>query len=214
MIKLACPACGAEIQFKSSVSIFGVCSFCNSMVVRHDMDLESLGKMATLPPDMSVLQIGTRGRYLRTNFEIVGRLRMAWDDGFWNEWYVLFDDGKDGWLAEAQGFYMMSFKMSYDEIPAEAIPSVENIFPGRVFMLLKDENFEVDDIKSATCVGSEGELPMKAPQGRKSVSVDLSGNDNKFANLDYSTENTRLYVGRYVNFDDLELTSLREIDGW
>src|SRR5688572_12411014 len=105
MLKLNCPSCAATIVFKSRVSVLAVCSYCKSAVVRHDLNVENLGKMAELPPDMSPLQLGTRGKYEGTSFEIVGRLKVAWEEGTWNEWYLLFDSGRDGWLAEAQGFY-------------------------------------------------------------------------------------------------------------
>ena len=205
MLKLGCPACGAEIQFKSRVSVFGVCRYCNSMIVRHDMNLETLGKMAELPQDMSLLQIGTRGRYENVSFELVGRLKIGWADGNWNEWYTLFDNGKDGWMAEAQGFYMISFQV----IDTKNVPDLNKISPGLSVSLIKNQIFQIDDIKQATCLGSEGELPMKGPKGRKCTSVDLSGPENQFACIDYSDEGVRLYVGRYAELENLSLTSLR-----
>jgi hypothetical protein len=63
-------------------------------------------------------------------------------------------------------------------------------------------------------MGSEGELPLKAPKGRKSLSVDLSGPDDQFACIDYSDDGTRLYVGKYVDIEKLSLTALKEIHGW
>ena len=104
--------------------------------------------------------------------------------------------------------------MSFAQPGATQLPPLDAIKPGISFPLVKGQSFSVDDIKQATCLGSEGELPMKGPQGRKSTSVDLSGPDSLFACLDYSEDGTRLYVGKYVDYDRLELTSLREIDGW
>lgn len=168
MVNLLCPACGGELRFKSRVSVFGVCSYCASMVVRHDMNLETLGKMAQLPPDMSPLQLGTRGNYEGKRFELIGRLKIGWENGSWNEWYALFDDRREGWLAEAQGFYMVSFQ----EQSIDKVPKRKDLAPGRSFPLVSEKIFQVDDIKEATCIGSEGELPMKGPKGRKSTSVD------------------------------------------
>jgi len=210
MVNLLCPACGGELRFKSRISVFGVCSYCASMVVRHDMNLESLGKMAQLPPDMSPLQLGTRGNYDGKRFELIGRLKIGWENGTWNEWYALFDDGREGWLAEAQGFYMVSFQ----EQSIDKVPKVKELSPGRSFPLVREQIFQVDDIKQATCIGSEGELPMKGPKGRKSTSVDLSGPDSLFACIDYGEDATRLYVGKHVEFEKLSLTSLRQVDGW
>jgi len=209
-MKLSCPACGAEMKFKSSVSVFGVCSFCNSMVVRHDLNLETLGKMADLPPDMSPFQIGTRGRFEGKGFEIVGRQKIGWQDGTWNEWYALFEDGRAGWLAEAQGMLMLNFLIT----EKVEIPSQQNVYVGRAFPLFKDQIFEVSDIKEATCIGSEGELPLSSQQGRKSTSVDLRGPGNQFASIDYGADLARIYLGKFVEMESLSLTALREIDGW
>jgi hypothetical protein len=210
MLKLACPACGAEIGFKSKITVFAVCSFCSSMVVRHDLDLESLGKMAELPADMSPFQIGTRGKFEGSAFELVGRLRILWENGAWNEWYAHFENGKEAWLAEAQGHYMMSFPHAN----TSKVPPLESLQPGMHLDLTESTRFHVDDIKDATCGGSEGELPMKSPKGRKNTSVDLSASDGRFACIDYSNDGIRLFLGRYVEFEELKLTGLREIDGW
>lgn len=180
------------------------------MLVRHDVDLESLGKMAELPEDMSPLQVGTRGSFESKGFELIGRLKMAWQDGSWNEWYALFDDGREGWLAEAQGFWMMSFP----EADTSHVPAEEKLRPGQ-YLPFGRMSFVVDDIKQATCVGSEGELPFRAPKGRTSTSVDLSAPPVRYACIEYSQEDgVRLYQGTYIEFDDLHLSNLRVIDGW
>ena len=75
--------------------------------MRRDLNLETLGKMADLPEDLSILQIGARGKFEGISFAVIGRLRMSWQEGFWNEWCALFEDQRIGWLAEAQGFWMM-----------------------------------------------------------------------------------------------------------
>src|SRR5688572_486092 len=103
MLVLNCPSCGAEIAFRSRASVFAVCSFCKSTVVRHDMDLSTIGKMADLQFDMTPLQVGTTGYYDGRKFELIGRLKVGYEDGFWNEWYTLFDNEEPWWLAEAQG---------------------------------------------------------------------------------------------------------------
>jgi hypothetical protein len=179
------------------------------MLVRHDVNLEAIGKMAELLPDMSPLQIGARGKYQGTCFELVGRLKVSWQDGNWNEWYALFDDGKCGWLAEAQGFWMMSFEQSADNPP-----ELKELHPEKTVTLGKGLAFQVTDIKDTVCQGSEGELPMRSPKGRKSASVDLSGPKDEFACLDYSDDGIRAYIGRYVEFEDFKFQGLREIDGW
>ena len=73
MKKFNCPSCGAEVVFNSNHSVYAVCKYCHSMIVRHDLDVEAIGTMASLPEDMSPFQIGTEGYYQGTHFSLVGR---------------------------------------------------------------------------------------------------------------------------------------------
>ncbi len=189
------------------------------MVVRHDLNLQDLGKSAEVPEDISPFQLGTRGQYFATAFELVGRLKIRWSEGTWNEWHALFEDGREGWLAEAQGFYMMSFHQE----PFAQLPSLSEILEkssatlvtiGRQLELLKGQTFQIDDCRPVTCVGSEGELPFISPVGRKSTSVDLRGEDSQFASIDYADDETRLYVGKYLEFEKFKFLNLRQLDGW
>lgn len=208
-MKFNCPACGAEVAFQSRISISATCTSCGSLLVRRDLDIENLGKQAMLPPDMTPLQVGTAGVFEKVRFQLMGRMRIAWQDGFWNEWYASFEDGREGWLAEAQGFYMMSFR----EI-TEDIVSQNQIRVGAKVGIGATRFFVVNDIKECWCIGSEGELPVVAIQGRKAVSVDLSDSAGHFASIEYSDSDTRTFVGRYVEFDEMAFSGLRDLDGW
>ncbi|MCB1178307.1 MAG: DUF4178 domain-containing protein [Leptospiraceae bacterium] len=209
-MKTSCPSCGAELNFKSKITAMLVCEYCTSVVVRHDMNLEDLGKVGEIQEDMSPLQVGTSGFYGDKKFEIIGRQKAAYSDGFWNEWYILFSNFTDGWLAEAQGFYMVS-----EEAPKKGnIPSKESIRVG-AGIVIDNKNFVVDDIKNITYIGCEGELPQQNLIGSTAVSVDLSDDINNFCNIVYSDNgNVYVYLGKYIEFEDFQFKSLRELDGW
>lgn len=178
------------------------------MLVRTDIDVEKIGVQAQLMEDVGVLQMGTGGRYKGVHFTLCGRVRMQWAQGLWNEWFAWCDDGRTGWLAEAQGFY--SF---YLQLEGEKVPTREEIKRGSQ-ITLKDVTYKVDDIKEATVLGSEGELPFRAPAGRVSLSCDLNGPNGATATIEYSDKETRVFVGEYLEFDDLKLTHLKSLDGW
>lgn len=207
-IKAACPSCGAEVFFKSSISVFAVCKYCKSMIVRHDMDLEAIGQMAQLPEDVSPLKIGSRGRYNKTRFEVAGRLKVAWSEGYWNEWFLLFENGRHGWLAEAMGFFMLSFEVN----EVDKVPERNKLKVGTKVDLPGMRTFFVDDIREAVCIGSEGELPFKGMKGRKAISADLSDASGEFACIEYSGQDgVRLFTGRYLEFEALEMSNLRDL---
>lgn len=210
MIQLSCPACGSEIVFKSRSTVFAVCSYCRSTILRQDLRLEVYGKMSEVIEDLSPLQIGSLGKYEGRAFEILGRVRLAWSEGYWTEWYALFEDGSEGWLAEAQGFYGLCFNNKWLKPPDH-----QQVFLGALIEVVPEQElYEVVDIKETVCVASEGELPFKSPVGRKSASVDLSDSNGRFATLEYSEEEPRFFVGSYLDFDDFNFRNLREIEGW
>lgn len=212
MLTLNCTSCGAEVVFRSRSSVFAVCSFCKSTLVRKDMNLELLGKMADLQYDLTPIQLGTSGKHDGKSFDVIGRLKVSYSDGFWNEWYVLFNDGKTGWLAEAQGFLALCFTRENLEIP-----SARTMKPGLVVDLDprgQTGSFQVEDIREVKCIYSEGELPVNAVQGRESLSVDLANSDGDFASIEYAKGEDRVFVGKYIDFDDFKFRDLRRIDGW
>lgn len=216
MRTFSCPSCGAQGAFHSAISVYAVCAYCQSMVMRQDVDVAAFGKMAELPPDMSPLQIGTAGTYDGTRFSLLGRVKTGWQDGVWNEWFMLTDDGRKGWLVEAQGCFAGCF-----ELPMEADGQLlinrdfaswqpkpgERVGAGGV-------SYTVVDIKEATCLGSEGELPYLANPGRKALVVDLGDGEQGFASLEIYRGEARFYRGNYVAFDALALTNLRPLEGW
>lgn len=216
MRTFACPSCSAQGVFHSAISVYAVCAYCQSMVMRQDLDVTAFGKMAALPPDMSPLQIGTAGIVDGARFSLLGRVKTAWQDGVWSEWFMLTDDGRKGWLVEAQGFLACCF-----ELPMEADGQ---LLINRNFANWKPKpgervgaggvTYTVVDIKQATCVGSEGELPFVANRGRKSLVADLADAEQGFASLEICQGEARFYLGRYVPFDALALTNLRPLEGW
>ncbi|NTV66213.1 MAG: DUF4178 domain-containing protein [Chlorobaculum sp.] len=231
MKKVNCPSCGAEVTFQSGISVYAVCAYCRSMIVRHDVDVESIGTMASLPEDMSPLQIGTEGHCQGQFFRIIGRLKVGWVDGAWNEWFLYMDDGLEGWLAEAQGSYAISL-----EIDHRSNPETEQALNRLVAALEKQETngfldatsgpllgsyitlgtqqLKVVDIKRAVCLGSEGELPFAAPRGRQTISIDLSGSGGEFGCIELLDGKPRVYLGNYVEWDEMGCKNLRALEGW
>lgn len=119
MFHANCPACGAPVELKSATAVMAVCGFCKSTLLRDGETLKDIGKMSAVLEDYARVQIGTSGRYQGRAFTVVGRIQLRYDAGFWNEWYALFDDGSDGWLAEASGQVTMTVASGR---PADAVP--------------------------------------------------------------------------------------------
>ncbi len=194
---------------QSPVTIFVVYSYCQSTLIR-DQDWSVFGKMAELPREITPLQIGPRGVYKGESFELIGRQRLKWSDGYWNEWCALFPKGRIGWLAEAQGFYMLAFPVE----PSPLLRDLSEVKVGQTLDIPGHGSFQVDDIKKAVCVASEGEMPFPAPARQEILSVDGGSEKGEFLSVEKLGSTVQVHVGRYLEFSDFQFTQLRQLDGW
>lgn len=208
-----CPACGAELRFQSSASIMATCSFCQSLILRTDMNLHTIGKSSDVAEDMSVIQLGSQGKYANSNFMVVGRIQMKWSGGFWNEWFITFDDGRQGWLADAQGSLMISFA----DPRFKKFPQPDHIELNQAFKMSDLKTYYVKDIKQATVHSILGELPFSQQIDQEKQTFDLSCIEGNFATLDYDLAKTKMpvcYLGSWQTVQSLQLSSLRQFEGW
>jgi len=207
--EVSCPACGAPVKFVSAASLLAVCGYCRATLLRRDLDVENVGRMAELIADPTPLQLGAEGRYRTVHFAVVGRIQVEYQEGAWNEWHLVFDDGRSGWLGEAAGIYAVSFETRV----AETLPPWENLHPG-LAITLKGQKYEVSDVRTARVVGGEGELPFPIAGGYEARVADCQTDTERFATLDYSDDAPRVYLGEVVEFAALDLQGLRRFEGW
>jgi len=202
-----CPACGAPVVFKSSASFHAVCEFCRSTLVRHGGDLENLGRMADLLEDASPIRLGTEGQYRGVHFAVVGRIQLRYAAGVWNEWPLLFDDHRSGWLSDAAGEYAISFLTP----PGATLPEYSGLMPNDG-LKLAGRDFIVTNLEEAMCIAGEGELPFAFGAGYPAQLADLRTTDDAgsaFASIDYSETPPLFFVGESLPFASFHFANLR-----
>jgi hypothetical protein len=211
-----CPNCGAAVRFRSADLPVKVCDYCRSSLIRTGDVLQAVGKIAEVPEDVSPLQIGVRGVDDGKGFELIGRVRWRWTDGGWNEWLALFDDGSTAWIGEAMGRYMLLRQLAHAGFRTAVVRSLrddQNV-PLGTEATIDGVKYVVTDVKEATCVGGDGELPFSTPPGLTMKSVDLMAPDGQCASIQKERGEVLAYAGRYVTLRDLKATGLRAFDGW
>jgi hypothetical protein len=202
-----CPSCGAPVKFLWSSAVQTTCEFCQSILVRTDVDLKKVGVVADLPPDASPIQIGTEGAYQNKSFVVVGRIIYEYEQGGWNEWHIVFNDGSSGWLADAQ----LEYDLSWLAKPEQPLPA--NTSKGQAFQW-KNGSYQVTSVTKAHYKGVQGELPFEYWDKSDLLFADLRTTTGDFGTIDYSENPPLLFLGRAVEFDDLHLKNLREFEGW
>lgn len=209
MVLAICPSCGADIIFKSRFSTTTVCSFCQSFLIKEDKHLLLNGKMSALSEDMSIFQVGTKGRFSNIAFEVIGQLKVNWRDGFWNEWHILEESGLMAWIGEAMGFY--SYTREINLMESLAKPHHYQIGDN---LILHGTQYVVSDIKPFICEGCIGELPFEIVPGMEGISIDLLSAQSGCSFLEYINNQYRFYAGIDVSFEELNLENMRVQDGW
>jgi hypothetical protein len=204
-----CPSCGAPVTFAWSSAIQTACPYCHSILVRTDVDLAKVGEVADLPPNASPIQVGSEGIFDQRRFFVTGRIAYEWEQGRWNEWHLLFQDQATGWLSDAQADYAISFPAP---LPEGVRPAIE-MARGRVIQA-DNAQFMLTHLTDVRYVGFEGELPFTTYNRGHFRTADLRTIDARFATIDYSDTPPLFFLGRFVSFDELKLTNLREFEGW
>jgi Domain of unknown function (DUF4178) len=204
-----CPNCGGLVQFRWSSAVQTVCPFCKSILVRDDLNITKVGVVADLPPDPSPICLWTEGNYRGKNFQVLGRIVYEWEDGGWNEWHIVFSDGTSGWLSDAQLQYAVSFWTN----PGTALPPPSEASRGATLQF-GNTKYEVATVTTASYKGVEGELPFPFYGKKDMFFADLRTPGRQFGTIDYSDPTPQLFLGEWVEFEELQFKNLRQFEGW
>lgn len=194
----ACPQCGAPLSFGGGHSLATVCSYCRSAVARKGVDLELIGKIPDLVSTSTRLQLGDQGRLDKSPFRIAGRLQLDQGAAAWDEWYLHFADGSDGWLAEAQGALFATRRYPADP----RLPPFSALQPGGKVEVAGIGPMSAQEIGEGRFVSADGELPFAPRLGASYRFADLSGPKGSFATLDYGErgEEPEVFVGHRISY--------------
>ncbi len=211
-MNVACPTCGAGVEFRYDDSFVRVCDSCRAAVVRGDRGVETLGQVADLTPTASPLKLFADGRWQGEAFMLVGRAQYRHPaGGIWDEWYAKMDDGRWGWLAEAQG----RFYLTFETVGAGDPPPWDEVFPGAAIQLEDDgpKLFTVGERGEAELIAAAGEIPFRFVPGGKSAFADLADGSGRFATIDYgdaadgaageADDPITVYIGKQVSLREL-----------
>jgi hypothetical protein len=200
-----CPQCGAPVPMRGAGMPYAVCGSCQSVIARDGM--AKVGTAASLPEDVSPIQLGTGGVWDGARFTVVGRVRWGWADGAWNEWLLQLTDGTTRWLGEAMGQFQLLAERE------DVAASLGVVALGDV-VRVDGVDFIASDVKAVVCLGGEGDLPFPTPKDWSVESVDFRSPTGAALSVQRDGLRVSAYVGRYVELAQLRPSRLRVMDGW
>jgi len=197
--QVSCPSCGGPLQIESAFTTFLVCNYCGASLYVRDSGIDVTGKTAKLAEYPSRFSIGGSGKVKGRGFRVLGRVRYKNYDGFWDEWFLQFDDQQVGWVTEDEGDLTLVFKskLTFPVSPYEQM---------RVgsFVPFGNDRLFVSEKGDAQVAGAEGEISLNASPGRAIRYVD--GNvANKAIRLILDDNGITLYTGEPLEFHDVTI---------
>lgn len=206
-----CPGCGAPVEFASAQSVFAVCPYCHSSIVREGDALKRIGKMAEVFSDYSPLKLNQTGQFAKGSqgkpegFRLVGRLQYKGETGSWNEWLALGDSGETAVISEDNGQFVLSRP---SQAPAKNLPPADRWQPGQS-IAISGVQYSVTSVVLAQLMAAEGEMPHQPELGKPFTVVELRTEDDKVLSIDYSEDPPAVYLGAPVLLGALKIDGLR-----
>lgn len=194
-----CPSCGAPVQFSAGTARIVICASCSTVVARTDGQLEGHGQALPITDTDSPVSVGLAGTYRGSGFRVVGRLQKDHGRGPWDEWYLAFDDGREGWLSESEGEWHLMFGAGRThEYKLSALRPMSRITIGARI-------FTVEEIGQSRTVTAEGQLPSDLDTESYQHYLDATGIKGTFATLDYGRTDdlAEIFVGTVVELSEL-----------
>ncbi len=193
-ITLTCPSCGNQITQVTRSSQILVCPACNTTSFLQDGKLEDIGKSAVLTDTPSIFRIGRTFRHKDWRFSPVGRVRYDYGDGWWDEWFVRSDNGKESWVSVDEGEIAIE-TLVQDKLN---VPAYESLKIGSVLNINRIR-MTVIEMNTATMIGAQGELPFRAVPGEKYNYIDLLGPKRASFTIEYQTGGIECYRGVWID---------------
>lgn len=194
-----CPSCGAVVEFTAGSAQVVVCGHCQTVVARKGINLEAHGKIGAILATDSPLRLGLEGRYERVGYRLVGHIQKDHGAGPWDEWYVEFDDGRTGWLSEAEG----AFHLLFAEGDQPGL-KLDTLVPGQR-LRLRGKPLVIEEIGHGRVVAAAGQLPGDVDPSADSYYVDATGPKGLFVTLDFGTrdEAPEVFIGHTLKLEQL-----------
>jgi len=187
------------VEFTAGSAQVVVCGHCQTVVARKGLDFESHGKIGSIVPTDSPLQLGAEGRYGRMPYTVVGHLQKDHGEGPWDEWYVEFSDGRTGWISESEGAFHFMFDMGLEEGVA-----LGELHPGER-LHLRRRAWIIEERGHGRVVAAAGQLPSDVDPTQDAYYVDATGPKGAFLTLDFGTRghDPEVFIGEALKLEQL-----------
>ena len=202
MASMNCTSCGAPIDIKNQFIRTATCEYCGAVfTISGSEDLKATGDKVSLADYPSRFSIGTRGKIKDKGFSIIGRMRYTYEEGFWDEWQIIWDDDSPpSWLEEDEGYWTLYDK----ERVRGAIASYDEIKVGASVKINKHEVF-ITERRKGKLLGHEGQFASTLPNVHQFSYVQGAA-DDLTVSVTYWKDSIEISVGEELEPNQVKFT--------
>ena len=191
-MQIACPSCGAETVLRNPASISYVCEYCDTTMMLVDRQWTNTGRKSRLSQGFSRFYVGAVGTLQAKSFEVLGRVRYSFGDGFWDEWYLIFEDASTSWMTEDNHEFCIQSEVQQADINP-------NLFQVGDLLHIQEVQIQILEVGFAKCLGVEGELPANILPNEEYAYADGSSLDGKIAvGFEFDDEQPTIFMGKWI----------------
>lgn len=182
------------------------CDFCSTVVYWGEETALQMGERSILPEGDTRLYMHATGKLDGRPFDVVGHLRYQHGAGAWDEWYLQLADGGVAWLSED------GRELSLETAtPASGVPPLGQLQVGDQ-ITLDAQPYSVRELGTATCEGSQGQIPFTLLPNESYPYADLASADGaRFATLEYDKRGDAptCFMGQVLSHQQLQIDDER-----
>lgn len=161
--------------------------------------------------DLSPLEIGLTCRWENVAYEIIGRIRFVYEEGYYrNQWLLMGENEQYKWLLESYATYAI-VNYSAVEINHQLFKNKE---PGNLIEMSGNTTFCLDSIAEIDHMIREGYTPLLVDMSKGVLSIDMSGLKLEWAVVDLvPKQKAEVYYGQIVELEELNFNKFRALNG-
>ena len=195
-VSVSCPSCGVTIEDTSAHTRSLACPHCGNWVYLGSNGWESAGLFEHAIDAPSIFLLGKSGQLSQRAFVVAGRVRLSYgedySEGFWDEWWLEFEDGNHQWLEEDDGAYRLHRNIDVSagaNSVADSLAESQASLPANSLagasvgsnLSIDGKDWFVSERLEAIVAGVQGSLPVAITPGEKVICIDVMGNGTRLS---------------------------------
>jgi len=198
---LNCTQCGTKLNLHFKHSKLIQCPSCRSTLFLEDESIVNFGETSILSQETTLLQLHKEFNYKGWHFRPIGKIRYAYELGFWEEWFVLDKEGQESWISVDEGDFVIEKAL---ELNVKEIIETMSKRVGQTVKIQLQE-YLISEKEQGVTQGFEGELARVIKPNTKLDYMHLTATKkNQHITLEKENGNYSAYIGEWIDAYKIE----------